>query len=458
LRVLQVSAGPAGSEIDGVFALSEERSVFSRVHDREVVVLFRWEGTPGPHRLVALWRSPDGSATSTSTLDYMAKDRRFGAAWPLVLGSTTALGMWSVEATVDGQPAGRLTFEVRDEKVAAAISKRPLTQAELYQRLNTLFVVLERSSSGGRQLDAVAGMLRPKGQLWTAMTALDGADSIRIVRADGSRLPATSVLGFHRRQDWAVLADPSGSSSNPSPVAAENAVLIGDRLFTMDGEASGTRVLVQGAVSGQNEMAGGGRRLLATFGNGIGMPGAPVLNEYGELVGMIGGANAPGLTRMTDLLRFREELKATPVILPSLFVLREGVAAVDVAELQLRGELVQALIGEEHISWGGFAAGYSKETRLASDQRDRFSRQERTFVTFINWKPLARLRGMSSVRIYDSDNRMVGQSTPAKVDLRKDQLTVSSWTMQVPSAAGPYRVDALLDGKPMWRGYVRINP
>ena len=238
LRVLQVSAGPAGAERDGVFALSEERTVFSRVNDREVVVLFRWEGTPGPHRLVALWRSPDGSSTSTSTLDYMAKDRRFGAAWPMVLGSATALGMWSVEATVDGQPAGRLTFEVRDEKVTVAISKKPLTQAELYQRLNSLFVVLERSTSGGRQLDAVAGLLTATGQLWTAMTALDGADSIRIVRADGSRLPATSVLGLHRGQDWAVLADPSGSSSNPSPVAAENAVMIGDRLFTMDGEAS----------------------------------------------------------------------------------------------------------------------------------------------------------------------------------------------------------------------------
>ena len=165
------------------------------------------------------------------------------------------------------------------------------------------------------------------------MTALDGADSVRIVRADGSRLPATSVLGLHRGQDWAVLADPSGSSSNPSPVAAENAVMIGDRLFTMDGEASGSRVLVQGAVSGQNEAAGAGRRLLATFGNGIGMPGAPVLNEFGELVGIIGGANAGALTRMVDLLRFREELKATPVIPASFFVLPEGLAAVDLAEL-----------------------------------------------------------------------------------------------------------------------------
>ena len=114
--------------------------------------------------------------------------------------------------------------------------------------------------------------------------------------------------------------------------------------------------------------------------------------------------------------------------------------------------------GAEHVSWGGFAAGFAKETRLPSDQRDRFSRQERTFVAFINWRPQVRLRGMSSVRIYDGDNRMIGQSTPAKADLRQDQVTVSWWMMPVPSTVGVYRVDALLDGKPMWRGYVRINP
>jgi hypothetical protein len=65
---------------------------------------------------------------------------------------------------------------------------------------------------------------------------------------------------------------------------------------------------------------------------------------------------------------------------------------------------------------------------------------------------------MSSVRIYDGDNRMIGQSTPAKTDLRQDQVTVAWWTMPVPSTVGVYRVDALFDGKPMWRGYVRINP
>src|SRR5436190_22072290 len=62
LRVISISAGSSGSDVNVTFALSEERSVFSREADREVYVLFRWEGVPGPHKVVAQWRSPDGSA------------------------------------------------------------------------------------------------------------------------------------------------------------------------------------------------------------------------------------------------------------------------------------------------------------------------------------------------------------------------------------------------------------
>src|SRR5262249_7277613 len=79
VRVLQVSAGPAGADAPGGFALTEERSIFSRITDREVIVLFQWDGVAGSHKLAATWRSPDGSASSTSAFDYAARDRRFGA-------------------------------------------------------------------------------------------------------------------------------------------------------------------------------------------------------------------------------------------------------------------------------------------------------------------------------------------------------------------------------------------
>lgn len=126
---------------------------------REVIVLFQWEGAPGPHKLAAQWRSPDGGQASLSIVEYVAKDRRFGAYWALPLSPAMALGHWSIEATVDGQPAGRFSFEVTDTRIVPAIVKRSLAQAELYERLTKMFVVLHRSSASGRELDGAAAFV-----------------------------------------------------------------------------------------------------------------------------------------------------------------------------------------------------------------------------------------------------------------------------------------------------------
>jgi len=40
VQVLKISSGASGTEPNGVFRLTDERSVFSRATDREVIVLF----------------------------------------------------------------------------------------------------------------------------------------------------------------------------------------------------------------------------------------------------------------------------------------------------------------------------------------------------------------------------------------------------------------------------------
>lgn len=205
LRVLKISAGPAGSDKNGVFTLSEERSIFSRSADREVIVFFQWESTPGPHKLVAHWRSPDGAVSSSSTIDYVAKDRRFGAYWPLYLSSSITLGTWSIEATVDGQPAGRFTFEIRDEKVESPVVRRPLTPTELYETLNRAFVVIERAGAAGKPLNSAGGFTLAGGRVYTSVSTLDAADTLRLVAADGSRRPANTVYSWSRSNGWAIL-------------------------------------------------------------------------------------------------------------------------------------------------------------------------------------------------------------------------------------------------------------
>jgi hypothetical protein len=448
VHVLKISAGPAGKEADGNFLLTEERTIFSRSGDREVIVLFQWDGVAGPHKLVAQWRSPDGGLGSSSALDYVARDRRFGGYWRLPISPAMPLGTWSIETTVDGQPAGRLTFEIKDEAVVPAVVKRPLVQADLYERLNKSFVVIERIGPRGRALEPAAGLVVGGGRIYTSLAAVDSAETLHAIAADGKRHPLTTMQAWNRRQDWAVLG--SGPASDLSlPVASK----VGDRLFSMEGGATGGRVLTDGNVTGQNDAPEVGRRLLATFQTGSGTVGAPVLNEYGELVGILGGGNAPGATRLLEILRYRAEMKGVSVVPLHLVRFNPDAPAEALSTLLERGQIVAALSGEEHVVSGGFAKAINKSQNVqASDQREQFSGADKTFVTYVNWNPQERLRGQAMLRVFDAENRIVMESKPGKLDVRKGQ-----YTLPVPPNVGLYRVDTLIDGKPIWRGFVRIS-
>ena len=92
LTVLRIAAGPHGEVRNGDYVLGEERTQFDPAKDKQVVVIFQWQGQPGLHRMTAQWKSPDGAAMTTSPVQYEAKDRRFGAFWPLTLSPATPAG------------------------------------------------------------------------------------------------------------------------------------------------------------------------------------------------------------------------------------------------------------------------------------------------------------------------------------------------------------------------------
>ena len=138
---------------------------------------------------------PDGASSTTSPVQYEAKDRRFGAFWPLTLSPASAAGTWTIEATVDGQPGGRFTFDVvRCRGAIRPAAKRLLSQADLFSRASASFVLLERATAKGDRLDPAAGFAAGHGRLFSSVAAVDGADTITADPAGGgaSPLPACS--------------------------------------------------------------------------------------------------------------------------------------------------------------------------------------------------------------------------------------------------------------------------
>lgn len=453
ITVMNIAAGPTGRDERGTFVLNEERSVFNRTDDREVVVLFRWSGTAGAHKLIAQWRSPDGGLTSNSAINYQASEPRFGAYWTLPLTPSTPLGLWSIEATVDGLPAGRFTFEVTDLKVPSAVTKRPLSEAELFARLNPVFVILERLSASGRTLTAAAGVIN-EGSLYTALSAIDGAAQVRAHSEGRGVAPLTSLVAWHRAQDWAV-ATTVGPSTAPLPIAAADGTKVGDRCYSMEGSVTSGRVLTVGNITGLRRAP---ESFLAAFSGADPMTGAPVVNEFGELIGIVGGSGVPGAIKPMDMIRFRAEMRGIPLTPWGTLKAPGQAAAVPITDLWARGEVLAALLGDDHIVEAGFTRAMSKsEMRGAFETREEFSMRDKAFVAFVSWSPKERLRGQAVWKAFDLEGRTLLTSKPQKTDFKKGARSTSLWEIPMLSAPGIYRVELFLDTSPMWRGFVRIT-
>lgn len=455
LHVLKISAGPSGAETKGAFAMTEERSTFSRATDREVIVLFQWDGVPGPHKLEARWRSPDGAFTSTSAIDYTAADRRFGAFWRMAITPGMQLGTWSIEATVDRQPAGRFSFEVTDAAVAAGVApKRPLAQQELYEALRRRYVVLNRNTSDGREMEPVGAVLIGEGRMLTGVKGLDAVAQLTAVFPGGRTETMSSVLALSRLAGWALL--PAVSEAVEVPTGAVEPPKVGDRCYSMLASASGSRVLLEGQITGLTAGSAAAQAgWMASFFNGLGMSGAPVMNEFGELLGMLGGPPAPEVKTLRAIAS--ADFGNTPVTPLSAVPVGPLPAAASLDDLRARGRLLTPLQGDTHVLSGGFAPALARgPTVRPQDQREEFSAREKQFVVFVTWAPREQLKGHTSFHIFDADNQMVVSSKPAKINFRKNDLVLSSLKVPMFQTPGTYRVELHLDGKPAWRGYVRI--
>lgn len=456
-RIVRVAAGPSGSVIGGQFVLDEERSTFSRRKDSQVIVTFRWEGEPGLHHLAGRWQGPAGAPSSSSEFDSKAPGREFGAYWSLPLTPSMPAGSWSMEATIDGVPAGRLAFEVvDDESPPPGSARRPLSPAEVYDRIGAVFVPIDRSTTRGR-IDTAAGFVAAPGMIATAFAAVDAVDVLDVVAPDGGRQSVTSLAAWNRHQDWALLpvAERRGA---PLPVAPPDSARIGDRCYSMESGSGGARLLTACSIVGRGGTPVSGERLMLSFLNGTGVPGAPVVNEYGEALGVVGGALSTGATRLDDIFRARVALGGVPLVPMSMLQLKPSGESASILVLRQRSILVPAVHGDENVSYGGFARGLAHNPVRAQDPGVEFPVGQGSFIVFLNWSPKERVRGMLTMRGYDEENRPVMESKPGKVDFFPRSSTYSYWELPVPSRAGVYRIDAVLDATPIWREFLRVTP
>jgi hypothetical protein len=454
-RVVRIAAGPHGTEAGGEFRLQEERTAFSRLHDTQVTVYFKWEASPGLHHLAATWHSPAGGSSATNAFDHTARDRLFGAYWTIPVSPAMATGKWTIDATVDGLPCGSFSFDIVDADARpAAAARRPLAPAELFDRLQGAFAELERGGAGRLKTDSAAAFLLQPGVLATAFSAIDAADTVHVTFPKGQRREVTSVTAWDRRQDWALL--PTASAGTPLPVAGSPAS-IGDRCYSLEAGPAGTRLLADGTIVGKADAPSGGSRFIVSFTTGEGVPGAPVVNEFGEAIGVIGGGLTPGRTTLGERLRARGELRGAPVVPLSTVAVPASPSPATLQELRQKGITMAPVVAEDSVMQAGFARDIERFPVRPLDQQEGFTAADKRFFVFVSWDPKQRLRGVMKLGVYDEDNRLVVESKPAKADLKPGSTAFSQWQVPVPARPGVYRADVVMGEATLWRGFVTVK-
>jgi S1-C subfamily serine protease len=473
-RVLRSMAGASGTESNGRLVIDDPRTVFYLGKDAKVIVYFEWEGPPGAHKFEGNWKNPDHRVVLISEFQYVASSKQFSGYWSMLLSGSEPSGLWSLEARIDGESAGELSFQLISDPNAppppppAPPPRQPLATADLYKRLAEVSVYIDKIDSRGKPVARGSGFYLADGRLITAFQNIDGATKLRVVSANGAEQEVTSVRSWNRWQDWAILAA-SGAKVAGAPRAAPKSWTVGSVCFFLQSSSGAGRIMADGTIVGQNTFPRAGERLNIAESPSRGAIGSPLVNEFGDVVGMVGGSLAPGTDLMGSYM-----LTASPEGLGQSYV-RDGLAVpiqlipeaaseeppTTLEELARSGQMVPLLNPENRVVIGGLAAKMERGQGglpAPSDSRQQFSHRDQKIWAYVTWNENIPFKGTVSMAVYNADNHAVGASNPQKLSLHSGALSASTWEIPVASyPSGIYRVDVSQGDEIVWRRFFRLS-
>src|SRR5216683_3063296 len=468
-RVLRSIAGAAGHEDNSKFVMDDARSLFSAGKDSKVIVYFEWEGPLGPHHFEGLWKSPEGKIVLISDFRYEAKSPRYSGYWTMLLSDGTPSGEWNLEARIDGEPAGTLSFVVTGLPLAHVPAPHPLSLADLYRKVMDATVIIEKLTPDGTAVEKSTGFWVGNGQVLTSFESIDGAASLRVFLSSGTPIKVDSAIAWNRWQDWAVLkvdAAPKSFLKRGDNGAAN----VGDHCVFLEWGPVGSK-LTDGTVSGTNSFPRAGARLLVASGVSPQSIGGALLDEFGNYVGIIGGSIVPSANPIRILALLSESGASSPALdwaTTGLAVpqslrpdLPSSAPPTSLAELANRGEFAPLVIKSNSIQYMSVTSAIGKDfgsIPFPRDSKQIFSRRDTKAVVYVNWQTSTKQKFVYSLRLFTADNKMISASKLQEISLAPGKYASTNWDLPVGlMSPGIYRIDLLINDKTSWREFIRVT-
>jgi hypothetical protein len=485
-RQIRSISGSKGHEQGGRYLLDDPRTVFRVPDDRQVLVYLEWEaaaGVAGQHEFEGQWKNPAGKLVAVSDFKLEVRGRSCSGYFTLLLSETSETGIWTLEARVDGETTGTHKFQIVSSKDPAAQTaagppqpsptgpppeqaRQPLTESQLYELANAATFLVEKLDAQGVRIDTGSGFLVEPYMMLTAFQVIDGASKLRILLPDGRRLETAEALSWDKWRDWAFLKVDSGQKRfiNVSPNTDSP---VGSRVFALAVSPAGARVIVRCDIVGKNTFPQNGERLNlnCTHPDVI---GSPLLNEYGDLIGVVGGSLIPGWASTKSLpgvyysggqfANSSPGLLAVPVTLSAKPSSTQ--TPTKLQQLTSDGAFTPVLTRSQNIQYGTLAKRVeTKPIPRPMEDTYEFRSRDGSLTVFISWQPKEKIKSGAMIRIYDLSGRVLIESKPSKVDLKPGPNPSYTWWKADISKLGPaiYRVDVWVDSSPIWRAFFRVR-
>ena len=469
VHLIRGVVGAKGEQRNGSFVMTEPRNTFYVPDDREVVVYFVWEGLAGKHHCEGTVRGPNGQFANMSSFDYNANQPRFAGYWKVPLSDSTSPGTWFFEAHVDGEPAGQLTFQVVPGAKPANLPAEPAlpTTADIYKLALSSSLNIDALDTAGKLLKRGSGVLLKEGFVATSFRVVEGASSLRLHFSDGKEIRTNQLAAWNRRQDWAVL---TVESSSPAAlrIAGAKSWNIGDHCYWLDVNPDGSRVIRDGQIVGTQSPAQSGDRInLSGIYNRWSL-GGPLINEQGQMIGLLGGAVPEAL--LSDI-GFDLQSNTPDLSMSTLGGVAIGANLLPAAapgspkslpDMLAAGDMMNLVSKSQIINFGllsnGPASDPKKHTAVQHNWKSTFQRGDTSAVVIIAFTNVDNIKSTTTIKLYDFDNHPVATGKTEKLIITRGQPAERTWALPLSNLpAGFYRVDILVADDIAWRQYFKIT-
>lgn len=226
-------------------------------------------------------------------------------------------------------------------------------------------------------------------------------------------------------------------------------------------------------MTGKGSVPGAGERVnFSMYMSGAAM-GSPLVDEYGDVIGVIGGRLIPGVNGLEasgidagDLVPRPDDFaRAASGVPVTLIPAAPGQKPASLEELARTGQFLPPVTARNSLLYAELTKSVERRNglALASAAASVFSRSDRTCFVLASWASLAKTKeknkpqSTTSIRVYDVDNRLRTNTETLKLKLNPSAAVQT--VAEVPLAnlpPGIYRVDILFGDEIAWRGFFRI--